>query len=792
MARYPAALIAFSFAAGIWLQKILQLSTSVLILFFFFILIFLIIFLNKKKAGVFLLVLLIFLLGSMKYDIWFKCHLQHPIQNYLPINSINAVGEIISPSQNCSNYFIAKVHYIELLQRKIELNRRVLVKTFRPVQDLLPGDKFILQNVCIENLSRPRNPGQFNYRAYLNSRGVFAGINMEPYSRLNIKPDDKVLNFHRWMFVARKFLIKKIREILPGNEANFLSAILLGEKENLPEEIKTDFQNSGVAHVLAISGLHVGFVVLIIQLLVSFLPVSFRWHNVFTIFFLVSYMLLTGGKPPVVRATLMVSIYFIGMILERRLDPFNAVFASAFFILFFQPQQLFWIGFQFSYIAVLSILFFYNRMKHLENKIALPETFQKFEKWLKTGIVTPFLVSLAAQLGTIPLMVIYFQKLPLISFFLNIVVIPLVGFIVALGFCALISSLFVFPLAATLSSFLLKIVQLLIWIVHKSASLSFAYLLLPHFSFGMLVIYVLFLILLFGWKQIKQYSLKLALVTLLIVSFLWYFSPRIHSPEILMLDVGQGESSLVRTPRGDIILFDAGPVSERYDSGKDVILPALQYWGKLRIDKAFISHPHLDHIGGIFSLVKSIAIDSVYLPAIQTNIPLQDSLIKMLKFYDIGFRFLQSGDLVRMNGSVKLYVLSPFEDNLNPDNNSEHQVNNTSLVILLRVDGSTVLFTGDAEIDVEKKLLLWKQILDVDILKIGHHGSQTSTSFNFLLQTSPDIALIPVGLNNHFGHPSPVVLRRLRDLSILYYRTDENGAVWLKKIAGEWNIVKWR
>jgi len=214
--------------------------------------------------------------------------------------------------------------------------------------------------------------------------------------------------------------------------------------------------------------------------------------------------------------------------------------------------------------------------------------------------------------------------------------------------------------------------------------------------------------------------------------------------------------------------------------------------GKLRVEKLIISHPHADHMAGLFSLTPEIKVDSVYLPDLRIPYFWQDRAIEFLQNEGIPYRFLSRGDILRVDNSTRIYVLAPFIENMYPANFSGESVNDLSLVCLLKSDSSTILFTGDTERGNERNLLAWEAVLRSQILMIGHHGSKTSSSFEFLQQVSPQYGLISVGKNNRFEHPSPLIIQRLKRLEIQNIRTDLNGGVWMRSKRSSWEILDWR
>ncbi|MEJ2049231.1 MAG: DNA internalization-related competence protein ComEC/Rec2 [Calditrichota bacterium] len=787
--QIPSLFFALALVIGILVQRYLDLAILPLLIT---LICFVLLAILQKKYVSSLLVVIFIVIGALNYKIWRDNNLEHPLKNFLPVDHVDIVSRIIDPPPLEKFNFIIEVEKIAYAGNTVKINRRFQAVVKNDFNNPMPGDRLFLKNVKIERLQPQRNPGQFDYAGYLKMRGIMAAVTLNPESNVKFERNDGHLNLSGFFFQVRKHISRQISTHLDDQPAQFLIAILLGEKEGLSPEIQADFQNSGVAHVLAISGLHVGFVVLIIMLIFSFLPVSFRWQNVLTIIFLVFYVFLTGANPPVVRASIMVTIFLWGINLTRSPNIYNTVYSAGFIILLIQPQQLFWVGFQFSFIAVLSILFFYQKLKVWEEKWLIKFKDSAQLHHLRHWILTPFLVSLSAQLGTIPLMIFYFHKLPLISFILNIVVIPIVGLIVPIGFLVILASYFSFYLVTALAGLLSQLVNFLITGVHFAANLPYAYINLPNLNVLIIGVYLLGLGILFYWQEEKLHQFRIPAIVLSLLLILFIFAPKKHIPQIIMLDVGQGDATLVTTRSEQQLLFDAGPVYHNQDSGKDVIFPMLQVLGKLHLDKIIITHPHSDHFGGIFSLTQLVTIDSVYLPFIQISYPDQDSLVKYLAEKNIPVRFLRMGDQIPVDNSTRIFTLAPFSQHCKPMGVSGNEINNTSIVTLVKIEDSALLITGDAEVPVEQKLHGWGSLINTDILKVGHHGSSTSSSESFLEQISPAMAMIPVGRKNRFHHPSKKILARLTNLGINYTRSDIDGSVWLIYRQNKWIRLNWR
>jgi competence protein ComEC len=731
-------------------------------------------------------------MGATNYKIWFYNNLEHPLTDKILWQPLQMSCTVIEPPHQEKKSLLVKLNLIFKSNLKVKINRKCILRLPYFIPGLLPGDILNIDVGILDQLEGPRNPGQFDYKSFLRLKGVLGQISVFPDSRIELHKSTGNWNFRSHFFRLRNYLEHRLMNSMNRESAVFITAILLGKKEGISETVREDFQKSGVAHVLAISGLHIGFIVYFFYLLLSFLPISYRTQNLLLGLLLAFYMILSGLNPPVIRATIMVCVYLLGMNLERRPNVYNSLFAAVFVILWFEPQQLLWVSFQFSITAVLSILIFYQFFKAFELRVIekLPQI--RGVRNVGKKILQLFFVSLAAQIGTLPLMAIYFKQIPIISLALNLIVIPMIGLILPIGFMVLGTSFISEDLVQVLGNLLSHLVNILFDVVHVAASFPFSYLKISQIRLPDILIYFLLIIFAYSFSYSILKSFRKPIFTGILLIVIWKMMPVRGNLQLMMLDVGQGSSTLVITPERKFVLYDLGPVDKRYDSGVDVILPVLQSMGKLRIEKLIISHPHADHMAGLFSLTPEIEVDSVYLPDLRKPYKWQDRAVEFLRNEDIPYRFLSCGDVLKLDNATRIYVLAPFKENIYPTDFSGESINNLSLVCLLHSDSSKILFTGDTETDNENKLLAWTRVLESQILMIGHHGSQTSSSLEFLREVSPQYGLISVGKNNRFDHPSPFTLQRLKRLDVHTLRTDLLGAVWMRSKNNQWEILDWR
>jgi len=422
-------------------------------------------------------------------------------------------------------------------------------------------------------------------------------------------------------------------------------------------------------------------------------------------------------------------------------------------------------------------------LSHIQNE----RTRGIIRRWL----VIPFLVSASAQLGTIPLTMYYFHLFSPISFFLNLIAIPYAGILVAGGFLFLGLSFLSQELAILSADLLSQLIDGLFKLVHFPLSIPGSYVMIPRFTPEGILIYASLLLLLVFWKQARWRN-TFALTTILLggfwISQTWLAEPTLN---VMMLDVGQGDATLMTTPAGKVVVIDTGPANDYHNAADEALIPTMRYLGKRHIDYLFISHPHQDHCGGIFRLAEYATIDSCFLAPLPVAYPPYDSLCSFIQHHSLPFRYLHMGDEVRVDAATRIYVLGPPPHLTRFSDPTGDNINNNSLVLLVKHREATMLFPGDAEKEAEANLEMWGDLLKSQLLKVGHHGSNTSTTEDFLSLISPQIAMISVGAGNKFGHPDPEVIQRLRAYHVQVFRTDRQGALWFCWQRGKWKRVQW-
>ncbi|MDP8227723.1 MAG: DNA internalization-related competence protein ComEC/Rec2 [Candidatus Celaenobacter polaris] len=721
-----------------------------------------------KKRPLFPIIGLVILFGIFRFQIsqlQTEHHIAHFI-DHLGIEKVQIEGQIIEEPEVSSDKITCIVKLTKLEGVPVLGNIRLTIKD--KYSNAVPsyGDH-ICYNGTIFRPLKSNNPYSFNYREYLENNNIH-GLSYLYKSDYTITNESKNLYYYL-IVVPRNWIRARIDRFYSSKYSGFLKAILLGEKSSLPLQLRQDFASSGLSHILAVSGLHTGVIALIFLTIFQIVLRNRTAARILTIILLMYYMLLAHAVPSVQRAVIMISLVLLAKILQRRISTINILFAAAFIILVINPLQLFSIGFQLSFISVFAILVIFQYLSQKLNSLRKnhPKIF-----WLLNLV----LLSLMVQIVLAPLTIHYFHTLALGGIIANVIAIPLISLALPLSIFSIL-----FPISAICAIYaaanklLLFIVFAISRLVAIHRILLFDFLYMSEFQIIALYAVLLFLILL--WKntdntKIKLYkflSFSILTASILIVPGLLLE----RNLEITVLDVGQGDAIVIRTPDRKTILIDTGDKTMRRDYGELVVVPYFKARGIKEIALLVLTHPHADHIGGAQAVMNNLKIDKVLLPRCDYESQLYDNVLTFIDDNDIEIIYADTSLVFEEFEAINLKILHPTYEYKN-----EANVNNYSIVIKIEYGDLSVLFTGDAEKEVEAILVEnWGNKLDSDLLKVGHHGSNSSSTLDFLEYVSPEYAVISVGTKNRYDHPDEEIVERLDSSIDELFRTDQDGAV---------------
>ncbi len=661
-----------------------------------------------------------------------------------------------------------------------------LLKTNQVQQlDLAPGDVLLLQG----QLSQPsgkRNPGGFDYRLYLKSQSIDGLLTVEPE---NIERIGQERSIYYQILAIKKTLEHQSDVNFSEDVSDLLKGVVFGEK-NINEDLARRFQDAGVTHVLSVSGLHVGYVFLALSLLLMAIRINKRYWMLFLTPALLFYVALTGFAPPVIRAAIMLLCVTAGQGLHRERDALNQLCLAGLVILVIWPAQLFQAGFQLSMGAVLGIVLFYAPLLYAYEK---HRNKKRVHYKIKPGpVVQGLVLTFCATVGTLPILLYHFKSFTLISFFSNLLVVPLIGvfLLIGMGFLVIISIVpFAAPALSVPVTFLGEsIIVVLDGINDLGAVANFLWVNRGGLSLAETGLFLLLVFMISGYFYLRQPYVRRTVVSLALVLVLIVMATPLFPKNLVVtvLDVGQGDSILIETPGGLTYLVDGGGyLFERSNRVSDrVLYPALYSKNIHELDAIFLTHNHVDHSQGVEELIfDGYPVKNLFM-SVQTNNE------QLLNQQLVPVSLLKKGSVIEGSDGVTITVHNP-EGQISPK--ADEEQNNASLVMTVSYKNTNLLLCGDIEAEVEKQLVAELQALsterDFQIIKIPHHGSKTSSTREFIQAIDPEMAVISVGANNSFDHPSDEVMDRLNEEVITALRTDQQGAVEITS-NGEFIAIK--
>jgi competence protein ComEC len=623
-----------------------------------------------------------------------------------------------------------------------------------------------------------RNPGAFDYSSFLRARGIDLVGTVKNARLIRIIPGGNG-TFTAFPARARRLLVGTIDRAAGGREdatTSFLAALLVGERDDLPQEFEDHLIRAGVYHIVALSGLNVALVVALASFLLRLLPIPPRARRALLLPCVVLYWVVARPSGSIARAALMALLFLAGAILGRRIPGTGGIASASMLILAANPIWIQDAGFQLSFAATLGLLLVVPTLRDRKGRTRfarLGGPWRTVARWSGAWLLASWLVSAAALISTSLVSARHFQTLTPVALVANLFAVPIAGLLLVLALlvCALE------PLAHPAAGALIVVARFLVETLERMAAgvaapewCSFPVLTPPVW----LVLAGQSAILLagVGGARVRRAALVFLALAIAATAARGREASSTGRLEVVALDVGQGDALLVRFPEGPSMLVDAGGFARsRFDVGAKVVAPALRSLGLLTIDILAITHAHRDHLGGAEAVLRSFSPGAVWLGRMPDD-PAVAALERQAAERGVPVVFPRRGARIALGGA-RLEVLNPGPGVMS----TGPARNDDSLVLRLSFGGQSVLLTGDLESGLETALVGEGRDLRADLLKIGHHGSRTSTSAPFLRRVSPRVGVISVGRTNPWGHPDVEVVKRLEDAGVEVYRTDRDGAV---------------
>ena len=586
-------------------------------------------------------------------------------------------------------------------------------------------EKLEINNNTVENT--------FNYREYLYNNKIF--------HVLKINYIKKVKDNKNIFYKIKNNLIKnsfKLEKSYP-----YINGLIFGKDDYINDDVTTSFRNIGISHLFAISGTHVSIFVLILNNILKRLKIYEEKRCIIIILFLLFYMFLTSYPMSVLRSCIFTILLTINKRFYFFIKPHNLLYLTLAIILFINPLYIYNLGLQLSFSISLSLILMENYIN--KNKA-------KIEKALCISFIS-FIVSF-------PIVINNFYEVNFLSIIYNLFFVPFITMLILP--LTLIS--FIFPFLDNILHILIFILENLTLFLSKISALKITFCKVNFVIFCLY--YVLIIFCLFYLKKGKKSVVFFLLIVIIIHSNIKF----INNDYVMFMDVNQGDSTLIVVNK-KVTLIDTGGIlqlnNDKYDYNitNNRTIPYLKSKGIKKIDNLILTHGDYDHMGDAINLVNNFKVEKVIFNCGKFN-DLEKELIKVLDKRKI--KYYSCINELNIDDN-KLYFLQTKEyDNENDNSN----------VIYTKINGYKFMFMGDAGVDKEKDILEKYNMSNIDVLKVGHHGSKTSSSKKFIDEINPKYGVISVGKNNKYGHPNKEVLNNLSDSKI--YRTDEDGSILFK------------
>lgn len=629
--------------------------------------------------------------------------------------------------------------------------------------------------VSYKPISDIKNPNQFNYGAYLTKKGILA-----QFQEIQFISSQKQSGLHQ----LKQRFEEAIERLFKLEEVGIAKALIIGDKSDINPETRLDFSRSGLSHLMAVSGLHVGFLVAPFWFIIPWI-----WTKkfgrlagiLFLGFALLSYCWLTGFSASVVRASIMAFLFTYAKLYEKVRYPLNIVGFAAFVLLLYDPGYLSDVGFQLSFGAVSLILVL---MPLFDSITREPTRLNK--------ILASILVGLVVQIGLFPLLAVYFGEISVISPITNLFAMLPASLLVQFGLLSTIITIFIPSVAPYLGFVLNWLAKFLGYLAHFFSSTDFSYAEFssPHPLF--IVFWITFIIAL-AVSRNKQLRWNWVLISLSALIF-WRVSlvfTLFERPtlKLTVFDIGQGDANLLETPNKKRLLIDTGIWSPNYDSGSRVLVPELRAKGIKHIDGIVLSHPHADHIGGTLPILQAFSVGALYTDtsSAEPRSNLFQRILTLAYKKKIPVIELHAGDQILLDPSISIKVLWPVKSF------SSSNLNEISTVLRVDFDSTSFLFTGDAEENAEELMSsTLDEVLDTDYLKVGHHGSRSSSHTPFLEDVTPKFASVSLGNKNKYKHPHAQSMLRMQVFNPKIHFTNLSGAAIYESDGKHIWEVNWR
>lgn len=724
-----------------------------------------------------------------------------PMVESPPDTMTHVIGRIVAPVQQSQDRLVMIVTPDGSVG-DLGVVRHVRLTWRTPDRLFFQGDRIRFQT-RLRPPSGSVNPGGFDYAAYLEHQGIDATGTVTGTEAVQLLESGRANawwaiwnQFDRWRSRIRLAAV----QTLPQPALGLYLGIIIGDRGYLDQDLRDQFMVTGTVHLLSISGSHLGLVAVLIFSVVRWvlivLPADWllalsrritptRAAAVCTIIPVAGYACLAGAELATMRSLLMVAVGLSAIWLGQERRLFHAISAAAMGILLHDPQALFDISFQLSFVSVIAIAGWlsWHTAADVEELPAAPSFLKTCVQWGRDSMLMSGVVTLV----TLPLVAYYFNQLPWLGVFANVLAVPVMGILlVPIGLAA-----GMWPIMVEGTQ--LPMVSLNQWLLESFVDAVRRLSMLPGGEWHVAAPSVLTVVLFYGclvllWQRVGLVAIRWGIgAGMLLVLLWWAWSPRMFPDgdrfRVTFLDVGQGDSAVVELPDGQVVLIDGGATYERFDMGRGVVAPFLWNRGIRTIDQVIGTHPQLDHVGGLAWVVRHFNVQHYWGSGEARAELFYQRLQQALDSRGLQEGVVREGQEVVSFGPCRMVALNPpAEEPLDVrryDNQvGGHSLNNRSVVTRLTCGLHTMLFAADVEQEGLSRMMRSRPHDPIEVLKVPHHGAVSSLNREWLASVRPQYAVFSAGRHNSYRHPAAAVLAAYVEEGSMVLRTDRDGGVW--------------
>ena len=732
---------------------------------------------------------------------------QSDLPKWIGSNSVIVTGTIIQPVRRIPDRQVMVTAVSSVTKDTLQLpaSGNILLTWRNPDSSVSQGNH-IEASVRLRPPYGTLNPGGFHYGTYLQWKGIQAVATVSGPGKIKRLDSPSTswwakirTSVDQWRHQVQQAAMRNLSDPALG----LFLGMIIGEQGWISQEAREAFMTTGTVHIISISGSHLGLIAFltffVVRGLILHLPVPWlEWLSlrmtatrlaVLVTFPLVSfYTLLAGAETATVRSWIMIAFFLLAVWVGRERNLLRVLALAAVVVLVHNPQALYDISFQLSYVSVLAMALMIQAIQRRTQEVEEHHEDRSPTAWrLWRWITHTWWISLAVILATLPLVAYHFNQIAWVGLLANLMVVPYVGFVVVpLGLMSAVWVLLTgaesLPLGLvnqTALEGLVKVVRIFAslpgaeWHVASPAVLT------------MLIFYGFFMLSICLNRPRLRLNCACGLVVILIV---WIWSPRFgwdsDSLRVTFLDVGQGDATVIELPDGQTVLIDGGPAYSRLDMGSAVIGPYLWDHGIRRLDHVIATHPQWDHVGGLPWVIKTFDVGHYWSNGVARDKAFYHRIQQAIEEAGLQKHIASQGEEITKAGPCHIEVLNPPSSdkplqNVRTSSQSGSDLNNLSIITKLDCGKHSFLFTADAELEA-----LWRlnQLVDARsarIVKIPHHGAKSSFNRQWINGLQAEAAVVSVGQHNRYGHPVREVVEAYEEKGIPVYRTDRDGAVWI-------------